>query len=141
MLFELNSVNKMSQFLVTAGFLIISTMSDCFTISSTVSYFLTKGSNASQLLFDGSAALFTMPSGLMLISQGVFYISYVSTNDTEYIEMFVASVMSTFSSFTVVSPSASTITSNEITVQTTASSAVKTSVILELVLFFLFSTL
>jgi len=141
MLFELNSANKMSQFLVTAGFLIVSTMSDCFAISSTVSYFLTEGSTVSHLLSDDSTALFTMSSDLMSVSQGVFYTGYANTDDTEYIEMSAANVVSTFSSFTVASPSASTITLNEITVQTTASSAVKESVILELVLFFLFSML
>ena len=141
MLFELNSADKMSQFLVIAGFLIISTMSDCFTINSAVSYFLTEDSAVSHLLFDDSAALFTMSSNLMSVSQGVFYTDYDNTDDTEYIETSVINIVSTFSSFTVVSPSASTITSNEITVQTTASSAVKESVILELVLFFLFSML
>ena len=138
MLFKLNSADKMSQFLVIAGFLIISTMSDCFTINSAVSYFLTEDSAVSHLLFDDSAALFTMSSDLMSVSQGVFYTDYDNTDDTEYIETSVINIVSTFSSFTVVSSSASTITLNEITVQTAASSAVKNSVILELILFFLF---
>ncbi len=83
----------------------------------------------------------TMPPGLTSVPQGVFYTGYAGTGGTGYIGTSAANVVSTFPPFTVASPSASTITSNGITAQTTASSAVKNSVILELVLPFLFSTL
>jgi hypothetical protein len=141
MLFELNSANKMNQFLAMADFLIISTMSDCFTTNSAVSYFFTEGSTAGHLLSGDSTALPVMPSGLMSVPQGVFYTGYAGTDGTGYIETSAANIASMFSPFTVASPSASTITSKEITVQTAASFAVKNSVVLELVLFLLFLTL
>jgi len=107
MLFELNSADKMGQFLVTVGFSVISTMSDCFATSSTVSYFLiegstvsyfltggsavsyflTGGSTASHLPSDDSTALLTMSSDLMSVPQGVFYTSYAGTGNTGYIGM------------------------------------------------------
>ncbi len=141
MLFGLNPAGKMGQFLATAGSSVVSTMDDCFPTSSAVSYFPTGGSVASHLPTGGSAALPTMPPGLTSVQLGVFYTGYAGTGGTGYILTSAANVVPTLPPFTVASPSASTATSNGITAPTTASSAVKDSVILELVLPFLFSTL
>lgn len=144
MLFGLNPAGKMGQFLASTGSSVIGTASDCFPTGSACSYFPTGGSAGSSYFpTGGSAALPAMPLGLTSAPPGVFYTGYAGTGGTGYVGTSAANVVSAFPRLTITSPSASTITSNGITVQTAASSAAKHSVrvILELGFPFLFSVL